>query len=508
MSLADRLFAPVERLVAALIDPMRRERAIIGVLAGYAVIWTLYGAIAKGSQDIHFDMAEIFADSHEPGLGIIKHPPFPVVIAGAWFMLFPAADWAYYLLAMVSTAFAMWIAWRISERYLDGNKRIFGLALLTMVPFYNFQALKFNNNTILIPLWAVATLLFLRSIETRRVRDSIFAGMAAAATTYGKYWSAILLAGLGIAALIDRRRMAYFRSAAPWVTIAAGAIAVAPNAYFIISADFAPLHYAFAIHGDRSLAVMLTGSLNYLAASFGYIALPVIVSVAVTRPNCAAIKDMMWPEDTDRRLVAVAFLATLLVPIALALTIRFELTALWTMSAWTLLPVVLLSSPFVIVTRIVAVRITAAAILMPLILLAVSPLIASAIHRGGGVISQAAHGSLLAERVAQIWRETTSQPLRFVGGDAVLIYAAAFYIPERPSAFPGTDRPPWIEQGELARSGIVLLCPSSDVQCVRMIDAHAGAAGRRIELELARSYLGVAGPASKYLVILVPPRSE
>jgi hypothetical protein len=73
MSLS-RLLLPADRLVAALSDPARRARAILGVLAGYVAIWTLYGALAKASQDIHFDMAELAAWSRELAFGYPKLP--------------------------------------------------------------------------------------------------------------------------------------------------------------------------------------------------------------------------------------------------------------------------------------------------------------------------------------------------------------------------------------------------------------------------------------------------
>ena len=61
MRIAERLLAPIEGLLGALTDPTRRERTMALVLAGYALIWALYGAIAKGSQDINFDMGEAVA---------------------------------------------------------------------------------------------------------------------------------------------------------------------------------------------------------------------------------------------------------------------------------------------------------------------------------------------------------------------------------------------------------------------------------------------------------------
>ena len=63
-----------------------------------------------------------------------------------WFALFPIADWSFYLLAMTMPAIALWIAWRLAADYLDAEKRVLALALLMLVPFFNFHALKFNPN--------------------------------------------------------------------------------------------------------------------------------------------------------------------------------------------------------------------------------------------------------------------------------------------------------------------------------------------------------------------------
>src|SRR5262245_20268031 len=221
--------ALLDRLADALADPRRRDRTVIVLLLAYAAIWALYGTLAKMSQDVHFDMGEAVAWSREPALGTPKHPPLSAWLVGAWFKIFPLADWAYYLLAMLVASSGLLVAWFLSGRYLEGDKRTAGLALLTLVPFFNFHALKFNANAVLVPVWALVTLTFLRSFETRRIPDAALAGLFAAAAMYGKYWSAVLLIGLGLAALIDPRRGAYFRSGAPWVTVAVGALAIGPH---------------------------------------------------------------------------------------------------------------------------------------------------------------------------------------------------------------------------------------------------------------------------------------
>ena len=175
-----RLFQPIDALRAALTDPARRERTIVLVLAVYAVLWTIYGTVTKSGQGLHPDMTELLDWSRDLSLGYLKHPPFAAWLVRLWFTVFPVAGWSYYLLAMTMPALTLWIVWRLSADYLDIEKRVFGLALLTLVPFFNFHALKFNVNTVLMPVWAATTVWFLRSYVTRSAVYAALAGLGAA----------------------------------------------------------------------------------------------------------------------------------------------------------------------------------------------------------------------------------------------------------------------------------------------------------------------------------------
>src|SRR5262249_53318224 len=320
--------ALLDRLIAALADPTRRERAIGPVLTAYCGRWALYGGVAKGSQDIHFDMGEMVAWSRETFWGTPKHPPFGAWLVSAWFGVFPLADWAYYLFAMVLATLALWIAWRVAGRYLDAEKRIVGVALLTLVPFFNFHALKFNANTVMIPLWAATTALFLRSYETRNPVWAVFAGLAAAAAMLGKYWSVVLLLGLGVAALADPRRRAYFGSSAPWVTIASGATVLLPHVIWLYRDGFTPFTYAMESH-PGSLAQAIESGFGYLAGAAAYAALPIVITALACRPTVAALADTLWPRAADRRLALLAFVLPLMLPTLVAVIAHELVVSLW-----------------------------------------------------------------------------------------------------------------------------------------------------------------------------------
>ena len=509
-----RGLALMERLLDSLTDPARRERSVAAALLCYVALWTLYGILAKASQDIHVDMSEQFALARELALGYPKHPPLTMAVVRAWFAVFPAADWAYYLLAMANVGLTLWIVWRLMARFVDGEKRVVGLALLTLVPFFNFHALKFNVNTVLMPLWAATTLWFLRSFETRRPLDAALAGLAAAASMYGKYWSVFLLIGLGLAALADPRRAAYFRSAAPWVTVAVGALALAPHAAWLVANDFAPFSYAVVVHGASSLVSTLGAVGGYLAGSVGYVAIPLIIVYFAARPVGATVRDMAWPAQPQRRLAALAFWAVLLTPALVAPFTGVRLTSLWTMSAWTLLPVMLLSSPQVTISRRDALGILTLAAAFPVAMVAAAPAIGFAIHSSEPPPGTA-QSSLLAEPVERVWRETTNQPLRLFGGYEEFTDAVPFYMPSQPFAVHVLDGVAVSQalEARIGRDGIALVCPTRSPErpttglCIDRAVARARCSlpGMQVEVEVFRRYLGVGGKRARYLIITIPP---
>lgn len=492
------------RLQAALTDPKRAERAVLWALVAYVVVWTVYGTIAKAPQGLHPDMVEIVAWSRDLSLGYLKHPPLAAWLVAAWFAVFPVAEWSYYLLAMLMPALALWLAWKLSADYLDLEKRVAGLLLLMLVPFFNFHALKYNVNTMMMPLWAATTFAFLRAYRTHAVGWAALAGICAAGAMLTKYWSVFLLAGLVLAALIDKRRVAYFKSPAPWVTIAAGAIALAPHLVWLVQHDFAPFTYAMIVHGEKSFAVTALSALGYIAGSAGYVAVPLIVAAVMTRLRPVVLADMAWPRETERRLAALAFWLPFLLPAVGAVVGRSEITSLWSMPAFTLLGVLLLSPAGVIVRPIDTRRLLAATVVVPLAVLIAAPAIAYIAQRNGpSPASAQAH--LLARQVEQEWHRLTPEPLRFVGGEADLAYGVVTYAADRPRAL--TDMPP-PEAAVLARAGAVYVCLAEDQGCRRAAAERTAKTegSRTVESTILRAFLRSLGKPQRYTLVLVPPR--
>jgi 4-amino-4-deoxy-L-arabinose transferase-like glycosyltransferase len=503
--LFDRAIAPVERLVEAMGEPSRRERTVAAVLTGYVAIWTLYAVLSKASQDMHADVTELVTWSRELALGYPKHPPLGAWLTAVWTTLFPVTDWSFYLLAMTVAGMALWIAWRLSGDYLEGEKRVLALALLMLIPLFNFHAIKFNVNTILMPLWGLTTLCFLRSYEQCSPRWAALAGLCAAAAVLGTYWSIVLLAGLVIAALLDTRRAAYFRSVAPWITVGVGAALLAPHAIWLVQNDFAPLQYANYVHGQPTVGPLRT-VLGYMAGSAAYMALAVVLALSAIRPTRAALRDTLAPATPSRRLVVWAFWLPLLLPVLVIPLGDVKVSSLWSMSMWTLLPVVLLSSPLIKLHRQAMLTVVAVAMILPPIMVAAAPAIAMATHRRNSDPSSE-HYRLLAERVLHEWRCVTQAPLVMVGGSGDLAMGVAFYLPGRPSAAPDfrVRLAPWVDRERLRRDGVAIIVRDDALDTSLGRARMLGAKGTPISVEVARTFRGVTGPSVRYTIVIVPP---
>ncbi|WP_022722818.1 glycosyltransferase family 39 protein [Rhodopseudomonas sp. B29] len=497
-------FAPFERWIAALLDPQRQERTVLLTLAVYTVIWTAYRTISTWPRDLHPDETELYDWSRHLALGNAKHPPLSGWITKAWFTLVPVSDIGFHLLATVNIALTLWIAWRTMRRYMNAEKSLFGLALLTLIPFFNFLALKYNANAVLLPVWAATIYCFLRALESPGALWGALAGLFAGASMLGKYWSIVLVGALGLAALFDPRRGRFFASPAPWLMIIAGGAVLAPHLVWLYDHNFPTFGYA-AAHESSGFAANARDTATYLLGSIGYAAAAVIAWAVLLRPSRPALADLIWPLDAPRRTVLIAQVLMVLLPMAVALISGIRIVPLWTMPGWTLLPLVLLTSPLISVSRDTVRSIMAVAAVVSVGALLASPIVALAIHLREPP-GPAEYASLLADRIEQEWRTHTDQPIALVAGEPALAGGTAYYLRTDTRAFAGGDSSALA--AEITTRGGVLVCPAEDSGCVGRADQIAAGQNPilRGQVWLNRPLFGLAGATRRDIYVLVLPK--
>lgn len=501
---ADSMTIPGRRWIEAWYDSPRAVPILLGL---FVAAWTPFQMMSFAPADLHPDILEVIDWGRHPSPGYYKHPPLGGLMAGGWFSVFPAYDWAAYLLSMTNAALSLYFVDLIARRFLDRDKRLMVLLLLLLTPFYQFHSVRFGSNQTLLPTWPLAVYCFIRAYESRGVLWGAAAGTSAALAMLGKYFSIYLVGGLVIAALAHPDRMRYLRSWSPWASITAGFAVLAPHLLWLTQTGFQPFNYAYVVHGARSTFGALATVPAYLAGSVGYVALPIAVYWLAARPHPRDVMAALWPRDPDRRQLAVLLWAPLLLPAVTTPLLDVEIVALWTMQAWFLLPVLLLMPRAVTLPRMAAVKVAAGVAAMALVALLASPLIAYVKHVQGPGQGRSYYSPMVDE-LSRRWRAFTPHPLKIVIGSQDHVLAAGFYAPDRPDLVAGFDfnSAPWVTPARMEREGFAVIC--LDQGCagrgMQMAKGHPGA--RQEEFEVVRRFFGRTTAPERFIVVLVPPQ--
>ncbi len=504
------VWTPVARAIGAWLDSERQNRALWIFLALFVGIWTGFQIISYASLDLHSDIVEFYAWSRHPAAGYLKHPPLGAWMVAAWFAMFPAAGWSFHLLAMVNAAIGLGATYCIARRYLDGDKRLIALLLLLLTPFYQFHGQRFGANQTLLSTWPIAVYCYLRAFETRSLVWSVAAGAAAALTMLGKYYSVYILTAIIIAALLHPARWAYLRSPSPYVSALTGLIVLGPHLRWLVASDFQPLVYARGVHGGASISTLIDSAVQYIVGGVAYVALPLVVFALVTRVRWRELVDAVWPDDPERRMLIVLLAVPLLLPAVSAPLSGLTLTPLWTMSAWFLLPIVLLAPDGVILTRKATIGVTAGVLAYSFALLAVAPAIAVARFASERNQADRIYSRQLGQALTEAWRRVIGRPLMFVTGD--FANAMTFYSGDHPTAalYGEVSLYPWLGQARLLDEGWAAVCKAGDAGCIASAERLTpdAAEARLVPFDATASWLGVHAPPGHFVFVLVPPNTR
>jgi 4-amino-4-deoxy-L-arabinose transferase-like glycosyltransferase len=472
-------------------------------IAAFAGLFALYFAVTEYAAAIHNDMAEAYAWGREFQLGYNQHPPFWAWICGAWFLVFPRANWAFAILAMLNAGLGLLGAWALIGRLVEGERRVAATALLALTPFYSFLAYKYNANSIFLSLWPWTLYAFLGALRGRGLLASLAFGVLMGLALDSKYYALTLAATCLLAALASVERRRYFLSASPYVSVAVALVLWAPHLLWLLEAGAPPLRYlarvsgrSFAETGFFAASAALGSVLQQIAA------VGLVAAAAWLRPRGVGALDA-----ENRRLAWILGLAPLVLSVAAALALRTKLSANMLISVFPLTPLLAIDwlAPDPARLKLWALRGAAAVALGAL---ALSPLIAVGKAWYGRDPEDWEPRREAALAATEIWRRATPAPLAFVAGSFRYDNAAVFYSPAHPSVFVGFDYfgNRWVSPDKLATQGLLTICLKDDNVCLDATERFATPDARREPMTLAHTAFGRARKSVEFVITAIPPR--
>ena len=469
-------------------------------LFGFLVLWLLFHTVALAPVDLRDDASEAALWAQTFAFGY-KHPPMTAWLFALWFDVFPRADWAMHLEAVTIVTVTLAITWLLLRDYLDGNRAWLGLAALILIPLYTVKAEELNANTVMMPFWAAALLFYLRARRGLGILDSVLAGAFASAAFLGKYWAIYLLAGMTAAAVCGAGTRRFWRSPAPYLMALSAAIVVAPHLYWYVS-QIGGTNYAFmrdSVMTNDPFGTVALKSAYYMLGVIAYAAGPLIL-LALLRPSRAALADIVWPADDDRRQVLILFVVPMVLPALVNLVAPYRLTPDWTFPNWTLLPVVLFASRVLTVDAFAAKAAKFVTLAATLACLLASPFIAYE-RLASGLDSNRPSSHQVAATAEQL---AHPPPLLYRGSPAIT-GNLPFYLA---GAHPLNDDPRSAASlAEIAANGLLIACLDTDAACRATEAAFASEQSGTADGAIIPRFLGFSGPPISFHVSIVPARN-
>jgi len=479
------------------------------LLSGFVAVWLTYLVIAYIGGDLHSDVLETWTLGRSIEWGYAKHPPLMGWAARAWTSVFPLTNWSFQLLSLINAAVGLWMVDLTTRRFASGDKRLFVLLLLMLLPVYQFHAQRFNANAVLLSTWPLATYCFLRSFESRHAGWAVAAGLTAALAMLGKYYSIFLIVSFAAAAIAHPQRRAYFNSFVPWLSVAAGLAALVPHVYWLATTGAKPFAYALERHtGKAFLPALLEAALFVLGLAM-LLAVPAAICVFVAGDRLKIIRQDFRAMDGGRLLLFSIGIGTVVFPAITAAIFGTDMPPLWGLQGlflFVILMVVVLGDP---IRRIYSANLAASVIGIAFLAAFVAAPIHAVyrndhpLHEGRNFYRQA------SDEVTRLWHEQSDTPLAAVGGDDGLAFALAFYSPDHP-VYDGPIVHPYNER--LPREvtfegGWAALCYGEDMYCVGSLERTAARSPQfvRSDFVLQSTLLGRPGAIQRFTAFIVPP---
>jgi hypothetical protein len=504
-------------LAATLLRPGHATRGVVIAIALFALAGCAVLVEVKYFQDLFKDNAEAYAWGRQFLGGYGRHPPLTGWIAGAWYSVFPASDWASYLLSRVMTFVSLAGIFLLARQALDARRAaLIVLALMLYPLFIGAKSDRYNNYQVLLALLPALIWAFLNAYEKRTAAWGALLGLIGGAAAMTIYSAALPLGAIGLAAIVHPDRRKFFGSPAPYVALVTFLIVLMPHLVWLVQHHFPPLHW---LGNQLNTIVELKDPWRLLGHQTGLVAIPVLVAALALLRWRTKPAGQVTVRQPGAILVSIIAAVIVLVPTLVAIPLKVKLKNEWGDGLFFIVPVALLSlMPWLQVRRRAIARMATIAAVATALQVSVSPFYALATFKDRPGRDAFAPTSGLAREVTRLWRARFSTPLPIVVATFDLAAPVAFYSPDHPRMFADSPDPPrvfaadqpefspWIDYpADLRRHGFVGICDDGDAECLDYL-ARLDPGAEKLDVTLAREVAGLKATPWRFHIRIARPQ--
>lgn len=436
------------------LNTFKAERWFWLFLSLHVLAWTLAPALIR--KNLPLDSIEGTLWGQQWQLGYDKNPflnGWLTAIAGN---LSHPSGWMVYLFSQLSVGLCFWAVWRLGKAIMPTAYALVSVVLLEAVQYYNFHAIDFNDNTLELSTWGLATYAFYLALKSGRVKHWVLWGVFAALGMMAKYYTLVLLASMGLLLLIHPVYRKQLTTAAPYVGVFVFATICAPHVWWLFHHDFITVRYVF----ERADAVPHWSNHFIFPLKFIWqqmeVFLPALFIYGLLFLGKRPCREKLTIARDDRLFLFVVGVGPILLTGLLSLVCGTMLRAGWGMPLQSLWPLVLLS---VLAPRLSRLKLISFMCGMFLLIAAAVVFYRDSLVHSPDASSANFPGQTIATLLTEEWHTAFHQPLVYVAGSRWIGGNIEYYSSDRPNVFVEWDvtRAPWINLNDLNKKGAIFV---------------------------------------------------
>lgn len=260
--------------------------ALAVVLIGALTILRYVG-LHYSTVDLFFDESQYWSWSRDLAFGYFSKPPLLAwIIAASSFVCGDGEACARAASPIFYFATSL-VIYAIADELYNARTAFWSALVFALLPGVAFSSRIISTDVPLLFFWALALLAYVKLLRGADWRWAMLLGLAFGIGLLAKYAMAYFLAGMVLAALIDRRARALLLRPQTWAALALALLILSPNVVWNMSNGFVTLkHTGDNIQGSSGLRFTLVGALEFLASQFGVVGPLVFGTFVVLLARC------------------------------------------------------------------------------------------------------------------------------------------------------------------------------------------------------------------------------
>ena len=192
---------------------------------------------------IPLDSAENIMWGNALSWGYYKHPPLVAWILHCFMWLFHNPKLATYLASAIAVSLCLLYIYRLSCIFLTKNLASFAVILTTLIYYYAFPSMQFNQDIIMLPLWTMLCFYTYHALNDNHLSSWLKVGILAGLCLLAKYESIVILTVLFCFFIFNRKYHKVYIIKKALLTILIMLLIFLPNVLWIFNHDFLPIKY-------------------------------------------------------------------------------------------------------------------------------------------------------------------------------------------------------------------------------------------------------------------------